>query len=80
MDCFTAHELTKPVYVVGATVFMICAYYSDKIQVRSYFIIFGMSLNLIGASVHHIISNQFTILLFVPDDHRSPYYQPVEPY
>jgi len=43
------------VYVFGASFFMVVAYYSDKVQMRSPFIVLGLTLNLIGESStpHH---------------------------
>lgn len=43
-----ANLLTVPVQAVGGCTFILVAYFSDKYQIRSPFIIFGMSLNLIG--------------------------------
>lgn len=43
-----ANLLTVPVQFVGGAFFMLVAYYSDKYRMRSPFIIFGLSLNLIG--------------------------------
>ena len=43
-----ANLLTVPVQAVGGCTFILVAYFSDKYQMRSPFIVFGMSLNLIG--------------------------------
>lgn len=60
----TCHERGKAditaVYVWGATVFMVVAYYSDKIQMRSPFIVLGLSLNIIGQYISQILVKSST--------------------
>ena len=43
-----ANLLTVPVQAVGGCTFILVAYFSDKYQMRSPFIVLGMSFNLIG--------------------------------
>ena len=45
-----ANLLTVPVQAVGGCTFIVVAWFSDKYQMRSPFIVMGMSLNLIGRS------------------------------
>ena len=43
-----ANLLTVPVQAVGGCTFIVVAWFSDKYQMRSPFIVMGLSLNLIG--------------------------------
>lgn len=71
-----AQLLTVPVYIFGAIVFLIMAYFSDKYRIRSPFIIFGFSMILIGyiilATVDAVGGRYFSLFLIAGGLYNIP--------
>ncbi len=71
-----AQLLTVPVYIFGAIVFLVMAYFSDKYRTRSPFIIFGFSMILIGyiilATVDAVGGRYFSLFLSLAGCTTSP--------